>query len=227
MCIRTYLEASYHQNLSVKSFEESLDEMLTHNLITSGCAMKIMQKFDQCICTALSKRVKNRLFLKGHLNTYRNCDNVWTLVMNDVEIRDASVLLHVDKIKIVAYGNRRETVFCRGSQKKEAPIVAVADPVTTQRSTTGSIACTKISQLTRLQLCRSEGVQFPVEFVIQFVGAGHFGSVDAENSDQFGSFKKHAHGYEAVVDALRQTGQSYHDVVLGGTDDARAASIRL
>uniref|UniRef100_A0A0X3P3S4 Transcription initiation factor IIA subunit 2 n=1 Tax=Schistocephalus solidus TaxID=70667 RepID=A0A0X3P3S4_SCHSO len=101
MSTETYHEM-YRRTTLGNTLQESLDEMLTHNLITSGCAMKIMQKFDQCICTALSKRVKNRLFLKGHLNTYRNCDNVWTLVMNDVEIRDASVLLHVDKIKIVA-----------------------------------------------------------------------------------------------------------------------------
>ncbi|BHF60343.1 hypothetical protein SprV_0100330700 [Sparganum proliferum] len=133
-----------------------------------------------------------------------------------------------------AEGVGGETVFCRGSQKKEAPIVAAADSVTTQRSTIGSIACTnagtevtKINQLARLQHCRSKGVHVPVEFVIQFVGAGHLGSVDAENSEQFGSPKKHAQGYETVVDALRQTGQSYHDVVPDGKGDARAASVRL
>ena len=37
--------------------------------------------------------------LKGSLNTYRFCDNVWTFVLNDVEFREVTEL---DKVKIVA-----------------------------------------------------------------------------------------------------------------------------
>lgn len=57
-----------------------------------------MKKFDQCICTALSTQVKARLNLQGYLNAYRNCDNVWTLVLNNVEIKDGSGAMHVDKV---------------------------------------------------------------------------------------------------------------------------------
>ncbi|KAL5967937.1 Transcription initiation factor IIA subunit 2, partial [Taenia solium] len=69
-------------------------------------------KFDQCICTALSTQVKARLNLQGYLNAYRNCDNVWTLVLNNVEIKDGSGAMHVDKMKIVA---------CEGKHSKSAP----------------------------------------------------------------------------------------------------------
>ncbi|KAL5111652.1 Transcription initiation factor IIA subunit 2 [Taenia crassiceps] len=72
----------------------------------------IMKKFDQCICTALSTQVKARLNLQGYLNAYRNCDNVWTLVLNNVEIKDGSGAMHVDKMKIVA---------CEGKHSKSAP----------------------------------------------------------------------------------------------------------
>ncbi|VDK46741.1 unnamed protein product [Taenia asiatica] len=97
------------------TLQESLDEMLDHSLLKPQTAMKacdIMKKFDQCICTALSTQVKARLNLQGYLNAYRNCDNVWTLVLNNVEIKDGSGAMHVDKMKIVA---------CEGKHSKSAP----------------------------------------------------------------------------------------------------------
>uniref|UniRef100_A0A3B1JIQ1 General transcription factor IIA, 2 n=1 Tax=Astyanax mexicanus TaxID=7994 RepID=A0A3B1JIQ1_ASTMX len=39
---------------------------------------------------------------RGSLNTYRFCDNVWTFVLNDVEFREVTDLVKVDKVKIVA-----------------------------------------------------------------------------------------------------------------------------
>ena len=38
----------------------------------------------------------------GHLKTYRFCDNVWTFVLKDVEFRELSDVMKVDKVKIVA-----------------------------------------------------------------------------------------------------------------------------
>uniref|UniRef100_A0A8D1TJ50 Transcription initiation factor IIA subunit 2 n=1 Tax=Sus scrofa TaxID=9823 RepID=A0A8D1TJ50_PIG len=39
----------------------------------------------------------------GSLNMYGFCDNVWTFVLNDVEFREVTELIKVDKVKIVAY----------------------------------------------------------------------------------------------------------------------------
>ena len=50
--------------------------------------------------------------LKGSLNTYRFCDNVWTFVLNDVEFREATEFIKLDKVKIVA---------CNG--KNTAPVL--------------------------------------------------------------------------------------------------------
>ncbi|CAH8498062.1 unnamed protein product [Heterobilharzia americana] len=107
----TYHEM-YRSTTLGTTLREALDEMLAHNLLQPGMDHKVMQKFDQCISNALAKRVKNRLSIRGHLNTYRNCDNVWTLVMNDVEIKDSSAIMTVHKIKIVA---------CEGKNAKPAP----------------------------------------------------------------------------------------------------------
>ncbi|CAH8839578.1 unnamed protein product [Trichobilharzia szidati] len=106
----TYHEM-YRSTTLGTTLREALDEMLAHHLLQPGMDNKVMKKFDQCISNALAKRVKNRLSLRGHLNTYRNCDNVWTLVMNDVEIKDSSAIMTVDKIKIVA---------CEGKNAKPA-----------------------------------------------------------------------------------------------------------
>lgn len=59
-----------------------------------------MKKFDQSICTALSTRVKTQYHLRGYLNSYRNCDNVWTLVLNNVDIKDSSSSIQVDKVRV-------------------------------------------------------------------------------------------------------------------------------
>uniref|UniRef100_A0A673UW09 Transcription initiation factor IIA gamma chain n=1 Tax=Suricata suricatta TaxID=37032 RepID=A0A673UW09_SURSU len=40
--------------------------------------------------------------IRGSLNIYRFCDNVWTFVLNDVEFREVTELIKVDKVKIVA-----------------------------------------------------------------------------------------------------------------------------
>ena len=46
--------------------------------------------------------------LQGKLNTYRFCDNVWTLVLNNIEFRDGHELVNVDKVKIVACDGKSE-----------------------------------------------------------------------------------------------------------------------
>lgn len=46
---------------------------------------------------------------QGSLNTYRFCDNVWTFVLNDVEFREVTDLVKVDKVKIVACDGKSKT----------------------------------------------------------------------------------------------------------------------
>lgn len=65
--------------------------------------MKVLLQFDKSINTALSNRVKSRITFKASkLNTYRFCDNVWTLMLNDVEFREVMEFAKADRVKIVA-----------------------------------------------------------------------------------------------------------------------------
>ncbi|XP_015792534.1 transcription initiation factor IIA subunit 2 [Tetranychus urticae] len=85
------------------TLQESLDEFVQCNQITPQLALKILVQFDKSINVALASKVKTRLTFKaGHLRTYRFCDNVWTLVLKDVEFREAQELIKVDNVKIVA-----------------------------------------------------------------------------------------------------------------------------
>uniref|UniRef100_A0A3Q0SZH9 Transcription initiation factor IIA subunit 2 n=1 Tax=Amphilophus citrinellus TaxID=61819 RepID=A0A3Q0SZH9_AMPCI len=53
--------------------------------------------------------------IQGSLNTYRFCDNVWTFVLNDVEFREVTELVKVDKVKIVACdGKNRDQITTEG-----------------------------------------------------------------------------------------------------------------
>eukprot|EP00057_Strongylocentrotus_purpuratus_P012756 XP_011667230.1 PREDICTED: transcription initiation factor IIA subunit 2-like [Strongylocentrotus purpuratus] len=70
-------------------------------LITPQLALNVLLKFDRAINDALANRLKNKISFKGHLNTYRFCDNVWTFVLNDVDFRNGDFVT-VDKVKIVA-----------------------------------------------------------------------------------------------------------------------------
>lgn len=84
------------------TLQESLDELIQMGQISPQLALKVLLQFDKAINNALSTRAKNRISFKGHLNTYRFCDNVWTFVLNNVDFRDVQELVTVDKVKIVA-----------------------------------------------------------------------------------------------------------------------------
>nr|VZI13891.1 unnamed protein product [Spirometra erinaceieuropaei] len=103
-----------------------------------------------------------------------------------------------------------EAVFCAGS-------MACAD---------AGVEVTKDNQLVRLRHSRQEGVQVLVEFVSDGVGVSHRRSVDADDGGEFASSpERQAEAHQAIVDALRQTRQSSHDVVPNGEGDTHVSSL--
>jgi transcription initiation factor TFIIA small subunit len=75
---------------------DTLDSLISSNEITPQLAVRIMERvgihnskesiyltnslsqYDKAVCDVLSKQVKAKASFKGHLHTYRNCDDVWT-----------------------------------------------------------------------------------------------------------------------------------------------------
>ncbi|XP_048196102.1 transcription initiation factor IIA subunit 2-like [Perognathus longimembris pacificus] len=90
----------YRNTTLGNSLQESLDELIQSQQITPQLALQVLLQFDKAINSALAQRVRNSQF-QG-LSTYRFYDNVWTFVLNDVEFREVTELIKVDKVKIVA-----------------------------------------------------------------------------------------------------------------------------
>ena len=98
------------------TLQESLDELMQHQMLSPALALRVLIQFDKSINTALNTRVKTKLNFKvrkylvtlprsvstlsyyqaDKLNTYRFCDNVWTFMLKEVEFRENSDLAKVN-----------------------------------------------------------------------------------------------------------------------------------
>lgn len=81
----------YRNTTLGNTLQESLDELIQYGQITPQLALKVLVQFDKSINSALNSKVKSRVTFKaGKLHTYRFCDNVWTLMLKDVEFREVN-----------------------------------------------------------------------------------------------------------------------------------------
>lgn len=87
---------------------DTIDELINDGRIEPQLAMKILLNFDKTIADVLADKVKSRLTFKGHLETYRFCDEVWTFLVKDVKFKtDANSEFHADKVKIVSCNGKK------------------------------------------------------------------------------------------------------------------------
>ncbi|CAE6482618.1 unnamed protein product [Rhizoctonia solani] len=85
---------------------DSLDELITSGSITPQLAMKVLAQFDKSLADTLVKHVKVKTNLKGHLSTYRLCDEVWTFIVRQANFKmESNEVVTTQKIKIVACKN--------------------------------------------------------------------------------------------------------------------------
>ncbi|XP_022773021.1 transcription initiation factor IIA subunit 2-like isoform X2 [Durio zibethinus] len=64
---------------------ETLDEMVSNGTLSPELAIEVLVQFD-----------------KGHLHTYRFCDNVWTFILQGASFKSEDFVQNVDRVKIVA-----------------------------------------------------------------------------------------------------------------------------
>ncbi|RKF63605.1 Transcription initiation factor IIA subunit 2 [Erysiphe neolycopersici] len=88
---------------------DTLDDLISDRRIEPQLAMKILANFDRSITEVLADKVKARLTFKGHLDTYRFCDEVWTFLIKDVtfKMENSSQVVQADKVKIVSCNSKR------------------------------------------------------------------------------------------------------------------------
>ncbi|ETN45163.1 uncharacterized protein HMPREF1541_10040 [Cyphellophora europaea CBS 101466] len=87
---------------------DAIDELINQGRIEPQLAMKILSNFDRAIAENLAANVKSRLNFKGHLETYRFCDDVWTFLVKDVKFKsEGGNEFTADKVKIVSCNSKK------------------------------------------------------------------------------------------------------------------------
>ncbi|KAK8692397.1 hypothetical protein V6N13_075857 [Hibiscus sabdariffa] len=71
---------------------EAVDEMVSNSTLSPELAIQVLVQFD---------KVKSKVTIKGHLHTYRFCNNVWTFILQDALFKEDSQET-VSRVKIVA-----------------------------------------------------------------------------------------------------------------------------
>ncbi|EYU39055.1 hypothetical protein ABFS82_14G104300 [Erythranthe guttata] len=81
---------------------ETLDQMVSGGILTPELAIQVLIQFDKSMTEALESEVKSKVSIKGHLHTYRFCDNVWTFILQNAQLKSEEGQETVDSVKIVA-----------------------------------------------------------------------------------------------------------------------------
>ena len=71
-----------------------------------------MEEFDRQINTKIQELAKNRLSISGDLVTYRHCDNVWQMVLENVRMSSGNGdHLEAEKIKLIACESKKGSLM--------------------------------------------------------------------------------------------------------------------
>lgn len=98
----SYYELYRRSSVGV-ALTDALDDLISEGRIDPQLAMKILSNFDRSMTEVLSEKVKATLSFKGHLDTYRFCDEVWTFLIKDVNFKlQNSTNVQTEKVKIVS-----------------------------------------------------------------------------------------------------------------------------
>ncbi|MCJ1408148.1 Transcription initiation factor IIA small chain (TFIIA 13.5 kDa subunit) [Ptychographa xylographoides] len=98
----------YRQSSIGIALIDTLDAMVEEHRLEPQLAMKIVALFDRIVTEVLADKVKARLTFKGHLDTYRFCDEVWTFLIKDANFKlDNQSNIQAEKIKIVSCNSKK------------------------------------------------------------------------------------------------------------------------
>ncbi|BFZ62571.1 Transcription initiation factor IIA subunit 2 [Saitoella coloradoensis] len=99
----------HYRNTSIgMCLADTLDEMISDGRIVPQLAVKIMENFDKAMGDALAERVKSKMSFKGHLDTYRLCDEVWTFIIKQPTFRFENETVSTEKVRIIAQSSKQK-----------------------------------------------------------------------------------------------------------------------
>merc|ERR1712137_88208 len=92
----------YRKSMIGVCLVDVLEDMVNQGQLPESLAKKVLVQFDKSINEALSKQVRTKATLKGHLHTFRFCDGVWTFILQHAQILTDTDTINTEAVKIVA-----------------------------------------------------------------------------------------------------------------------------
>ena len=120
MAVPGYSEL-YRRSTIGNSLVDALDTLISDGRIEASLAMRVLETFDKVVAETLKDNTQSKLTVKGNLDTYGFCDDVWTFIVKNCQVtvedshRDASQngsgdsqsVISVDKLRIVACNSKK------------------------------------------------------------------------------------------------------------------------
>lgn len=120
MAVPGYYEL-YRRSTVGNSLVDALDTMISDGRIEASLAMRVLETFDRVVAETLRDNTQSKLTVKGNLDTYGFCDDVWTFIVKNCQVtvegshegnghmggNDSQSTIGVDKLRIVACNSKR------------------------------------------------------------------------------------------------------------------------
>lgn len=94
--------ALYRATTLGRTLQSSLNQLKTEHELDDAQIKEAMLVFDTAIYAALAERATNTVSLSGHLDVYRHCDNIWTLIVDHATVLGTDGAIQSDAMKFVA-----------------------------------------------------------------------------------------------------------------------------
>lgn len=99
------------------ALEDTLDELVVNGVIDPGTANYIFTQYDIAFAEAMnSESFKGKAHIRGDIDTYRFCDEVWTFDLRNVTVRaENDQYVKADALRVVAVAYKSGAATSKGS----------------------------------------------------------------------------------------------------------------
>ncbi|CCF59948.1 hypothetical protein KAFR_0I01670 [Kazachstania africana CBS 2517] len=104
----------YRRSTIGNSLVDALDTLISEGRIEASLAMRVLETFDRVVAESLRENTQSKLTVKGNLDTYGFCDDVWTFIVKNCQVTvEGSAAdgnndtIAVDKLRIVACNSKK------------------------------------------------------------------------------------------------------------------------
>ncbi|CCC71604.1 hypothetical protein NCAS_0H02940 [Naumovozyma castellii] len=118
MAVPGYYEL-YRRSTIGNSLVDALDTLISDGRIEASLAMRVLETFDKVVSETLKDNTAAKMSVKGNLDTYGFCDDVWTFIVKNCKVTvegnsnimdangESQNVITVDKLRIVACNSKR------------------------------------------------------------------------------------------------------------------------